>query len=38
MNVFPEPRDIAANALFLIRQQPSAWTFELDLLPSRENR
>jgi len=37
MNVFLEPRDIAANALFLIRQQSSAWTFELNLRPSREN-
>jgi hypothetical protein len=31
------PEDIAAEALHLTRQDRSAWTFELDLRPLREN-
>ena len=31
------PEDIAAEALHLVRQDRSAWTFELDLRPQHES-
>ncbi|MDH4013101.1 MAG: short-chain dehydrogenase, partial [Chromatiales bacterium] len=35
--LFLNPDDIAATALFLTRQPRNAWTFEVDLRPSAEN-